>query len=136
MLKKILFIGLFLAFFLLFGCASKNNVVQPETEPYQPQVQQEASVDQNTYPLDTDERMPEEPTGPYSILLSSCQKQESVQNALAKYRKAGLNPYAVKVDLGKKGIWWRIYVGRYESREKANKEKNKYGLNDKIVLKR
>ena len=53
-----------------------------------------------------------------------------------KYKKTGLNPFIVKVDLGEKGIWWRIYAGHYESREKAIKERNKHGLSDKIVLKR
>jgi cell division septation protein DedD len=136
MLKKILFIGLCLPFFVLLGCASKNKVVKPETELNQPQVQQEDPVSENTHPLDTNESLMEESSGPYSILLSSCRLQESVQKVLTKYKKAGLNPYAVKVDLGKKGIWWRIYAGHYESREKAIKEKSKYGLSDKIVLKR
>jgi len=139
MKKKILFIGLCLPFFLLFACASKNRVVQPEAEPYTPQTQQEEPVSENMHPLDpldTDESLKEESSGPYSILLSSCQQQESVQKVLTKYKKAGLNPYAVKVDLGKKGIWWRVYTGRYASREEAIKERDQYGQSDKIVLKR
>ena len=54
---------------------------------------------------------------------------------LSKYKKINLEPYAVKVDLGQNGIWWRIYAGHYETREEAIKEKNKHGLTDKIVLK-
>jgi septal ring factor EnvC (AmiA/AmiB activator) len=72
---------------------------------------------------------------PYSIWLSSCQQRESVQKVLSKYKKINLEPYAVKVDRGENGIWWRIYAGHYETREEAIKEKNKYGLTDKIVLK-
>jgi septal ring factor EnvC (AmiA/AmiB activator) len=72
---------------------------------------------------------------PYSIWLSSCQQQESVQKVLSKFKKINLEPYAVKVDLGEKGIWWRIYAGRYETRREAIREKNKYGLTNKIVLK-
>jgi hypothetical protein len=70
----------------------------------------------------------------YSIWISSCQRQESVQNVLAKYKKINIEPYTVKVDLGENGIWWRIYAGHYESREEAIREKNKYGLTNKIVL--
>jgi septal ring factor EnvC (AmiA/AmiB activator) len=75
-----------------------------------------------------------ETSRPYTIWLSSCQRQESVQKVLAKYKKINLKPYTVKVDLGENGIWWRIYAGHYESREEAIKEKNKYGLTNKIVL--
>ena len=133
---KILFIGLCIPFYLLFGCASKNNVVKPETDMSPPPVQHEESVSENTPALDTNEGLIEESSGPYSILLSSCRQQDSVQNVLTKYRKAGLNPYAVKVDLGKKGVWWRVYAGRFESRDKAIKARNNYGLSDKIVIKR
>jgi hypothetical protein len=76
-----------------------------------------------------------ETSRPYSIWLSSCQRQESVQKVLARYKKINLEPYTVKVDLGENGIWWRIYAGHYESREKAIREKNKYGFTNKIVLK-
>jgi septal ring factor EnvC (AmiA/AmiB activator) len=72
---------------------------------------------------------------PYSIMLSSCQQQESIQKVISKYSQIGIEPYVVKADLGENGIWWRIYAGHYETREEAIREKNKYGLTDKIVLK-
>ncbi len=72
---------------------------------------------------------------PYSILLSSCQLQESVQKVLANYKETNLDPFVVKVDLGEKGVWWRIFTGHFENREIANDEKNIIGLADKIVLK-
>ena len=71
----------------------------------------------------------------YSIMLSSCQQQESIQKVISKYSQIGFEPYVVKADLGENGIWWRIYAGHYETREEAIREKNKYGLTDKIVLK-
>jgi len=79
--------------------------------------------------------LPNETSRPYSIWLSSCQRQESVQKVLAKYKKINLKPYTIKVDLGENGIWWRIYAGRYKTRKEAIREKNKYGLTNKIVLK-
>lgn len=72
---------------------------------------------------------------PYSILLSSCQQQESVQKVLSEYNQIDLEPYVVKVDLGENGIWWRIFAGRYDTREKAIRGINKFGLTDKIILK-
>ena len=71
---------------------------------------------------------------PYSILLSSCQQKESVQKVLSKYKDLDLESYVVKVDLGEKGSWWRIFAGHYESREGAIVDRNKFGLPDKIVL--
>lgn len=81
--------------------------------------------------LSTDELPPR----PYSILVSSCQLQECVQKVLANYKEINLNPFVVKVDLGEKGVWWRIFIGHFESREIANAKKNKIGLPYKIVLK-
>ena len=72
---------------------------------------------------------------PYSILLSSCQKRESVEKVLSEYKESDLVPYVVKVDLGEKGSWWRIFMGHYETREGAIIEMNKFGFADKIVLK-
>jgi hypothetical protein len=73
--------------------------------------------------------------GTYSILLSSCRFQESVQKVLLKYKDTDLKPYVVKVDLGAKGVWWRVFSGHFKTRESANNEKNNSGLGDKIVLK-
>ena len=72
---------------------------------------------------------------PYSILLSSCQKQESIQKVLSEYNQIELEPYVVKVNLGENGIWWRIFAGHYETREKAIRAINNFGLTDKIILK-
>jgi hypothetical protein len=72
---------------------------------------------------------------PYSILLSSCQLQESVQQVLLNYKKTDLKPFVVKVNLGEKGVWWRIFSGHFETRLMAINAKNNRGLADKIVLK-
>ena len=72
---------------------------------------------------------------PYSILLSSCQLKESVQQVLLNYKETDLKPFVVKVNLGEKGVWWRIFSGHFETRLMANNEKNNRGLADKIVLK-
>lgn len=72
---------------------------------------------------------------PYSILLSSCQKQESVRKVLSSYQGSELNPFVVKVDLGEKGIWWRIFSGHFETRKAAVQAIHNSGLADKIVIK-
>jgi Flp pilus assembly protein TadD len=72
---------------------------------------------------------------PYSILLSSCRQWNSAQKVLTKYRKIGLAPYVVKVELGKNEIWWRIFVGHYKTRNEALKITNRYNLSDSIIMK-
>jgi hypothetical protein len=54
---------------------------------------------------------------------------------LEKYKETDLKPFVVKVDLGEKGVWWRIFSGHFDNRESANDEKDNSGLSDKIVLK-
>ena len=88
-----------------------------------------------TTPTLKTEPTPDELSRPYSILLSSCQLQESVQHVLLNYKETDLKPFVVKVNLGEKGVWWRIFSGHFETRLMANNEKNNRGLADKIVLK-
>lgn len=72
---------------------------------------------------------------PYSILLSSCRQWNSVQRVLNKYRKIGLVPYVVKVELNENEIWWRIFAGHYKTRYEALKITHRYNLSDSIILK-
>ena len=80
-------------------------------------------------------RSADESSRPYSILLSSCQKQASVQKVISSYQGTELDPFVVKVELGEKGVWWRIFSGRFETREAAADAKHKSGLSDKTVIK-
>ena len=78
----------------------------------------------------------ESPHGyPYSLKLDSFKTLERVEKALKQYNKKGLAPYAVKVDLGDKGVWRRIYLGAYESKEEALKAKQAFGL-ERAAVKR
>ena len=81
------------------------------------------------------ETMKEVSFHPYSILLSSCQMRESVQKVLFKYHEIGLVPYVVKIELGEKELWWRIFMGHYRSKEEALKAIKEHGLSEAIVMK-
>jgi cell division septation protein DedD len=71
----------------------------------------------------------------YSILLSSCRRWNSVQKVLTDYRKIGLSPYVVKVELNENELWWRIFTGYYKSRREALKIQNRHDLSDSIIIK-
>jgi cell division septation protein DedD len=56
---------------------------------------------------------------PYSVYLGSFLTFKRVQNADSIYRKMGLSPYWVKVDLGEKGVWFRVFTGYFKKKEAA-----------------
>ena len=53
---------------------------------------------------------------PYSIYLGSFRTPQKLQKALTDYGGRGLSPYWVQVDLGKKGIWFRVFAGSFRTR--------------------
>ena len=72
---------------------------------------------------------------PYSILLASCRLEESAQIVYFNYKKLGLAPYIVKVELGHSNVWFRIFTGHYKTRKEALGVIKEYGLSDSLVLK-
>lgn len=57
---------------------------------------------------------------PYAVYLGSFRREDVLQRALETYREQGLSPYPVRMDLGPKGIWLRVFTGFFETREKAD----------------
>jgi hypothetical protein len=56
---------------------------------------------------------------PYSIYLGSYGSIERAEKAVSMYEKKGLSPYWVEVDLGEKGVWFRIFTGYFPNKEQA-----------------
>jgi len=81
--------------------------------------------------------LPDKPVGthPYSILVSSCRKMDSVRHVMSSYRRLGLEPYFVKVELKPGEFWWRIFVGHYRNGEEANQIKKDLRLVEALVKK-
>jgi cell division septation protein DedD len=57
---------------------------------------------------------------PYSLYLGSYRTRKSVHGMVSKSRKIGLSPYWVKVDLGDKGTWFRIFAGYFKTKKSAD----------------
>ena len=68
-------------------------------------------------------------------MLASCKLRKSADVVVSKYRKLGLTPYIVKVDLGDKGEWLRILTGHFENQEEALEIKTKNRLTGVKVVK-
>ncbi len=58
-------------------------------------------------------------TYPYSVLISTFRTFENVKKGVGIYKKKGLVPYWVKVDLGDKGIWYRVFTGCFKDGKSA-----------------
>ena len=57
---------------------------------------------------------------PYSIYLGSYRSIEDVKGISSDYRKSGITSYWIKLNLGEKGIWYRVFAGYFQTREEAD----------------
>jgi hypothetical protein len=67
---------------------------------------------------------------PYSIYLGSYKTPDRAQRAISIYERKGLSPYWVKVDLGEKGVWFRVFAGYFDRREEAELHVRRKGLSE------
>ncbi len=51
---------------------------------------------------------------PYSVLLSTFRTLENAKKGIAIYTKKGFSTYWVKVDLGDRGTWYRVFTGFFK----------------------
>ncbi len=77
-------------------------------------------------------RVPAKPpvSYPYSIYLGSYGSPERAKKAVSMYEKKGLSPYWVEVDLGEKGVWFRIFTGYFAKKEEAEAYINEKQITD------
>ncbi len=69
---------------------------------------------------------------PYAIHMASFQSSALARETVAHYRR-GLQAYLVHVDLGKKGIWYRLHFGHFPSATAAMDAIKKYHLTGALV---
>ena len=72
---------------------------------------------------------------PYSIRLASYDKEKIALKALTRHQHAGLSPYLTKVNLGSKGVWWRMFTGYYPDREAAKAAVAEHNFKDAQIIK-
>jgi cell division septation protein DedD len=73
---------------------------------------------------------------PYSVYLGSYGTLERVEKAVSTYYENGLSSlYWQEVDLGDKGIWYRVFSGQFETRSEAEEYIKKRQLVDAKVQK-
>jgi hypothetical protein len=74
---------------------------------------------------------------PYSVYLGSYASLERAEKAIMEYKEDSLSSlYWQEVDLGEKGVWYRIFTGHFDNREEGEefiKEKRLAGAEVKRV---
>jgi cell division protein FtsN len=86
----------------------------------------EVSPPPEPYPLAEDKSVEQEPvyspgSFPFSVYFGSFQTKEKAEEAIAQYSGKGLSPFWVKVRLGDKGTWYRVYDGCFSDVEQARR---------------
>jgi succinoglycan biosynthesis transport protein ExoP len=72
---------------------------------------------------------------PYSLYLGSLATRDQAERAIANYSRKGFSPYWAEVDLDKKGIWFRIYLGHFKRAEDAERFAAEHALKEAEVKK-
>lgn len=57
---------------------------------------------------------------PYSVYVGSYNSIEKIKAASSVYSEMGITSYWVKLDLGEKGVWFRYFIGYFQTREEAD----------------
>lgn len=72
---------------------------------------------------------------PYSLFLGSFRTLKRANAAVSQYKEKGLTAYFAKVELGKKGTWYRVFTGYFSGTEEAERFKKKHGLTEAAIRK-
>ncbi len=70
---------------------------------------------------------------PFSILLETFSEEPIAELAIPYYQKKGISAYLVKVDLGEKGIQYRLFTGVFATAAEAQQFLDQKQLTDKPI---
>jgi cell division protein FtsN len=66
--------------------------------------------------------------GEFTVQVSAFQTSEEAEAYKASLTRKGYNPYVIPAEIAGKGIWYRVRVGRYETKTRANEAKAQLAL--------
>lgn len=72
---------------------------------------------------------------PLSVQVASLPSFDLAQKTLQSFKRYDLPVYHVKVNLGDKGTWWRLYIGYFATQKAAMEARETYHLPEAIVQK-
>lgn len=108
-----------------------------ESVPVQPlpAIMPDDTGDDNTTSMAPTEKLALEISRPYTLRLSCFRSFDDIKNATDYYRRRGLSPLVVKVNLDQRGIWWIFYLGCYLEKSDAIQARILYNLPDAYIKK-
>ena len=68
----------------------------------------------------------------YTLQISSHRTRDLAETLKKKLKNRGYKAYILSIDLGDKGMWHRVRVGKYKSREDAEKVANQLRVREKL----
>ena len=71
---------------------------------------------------------------PFIVQFGSYKTIDNTMAAFFKYKSKGIDTHWNRVDLGEKGIWYRLFIGHFETKERAITYKNDHGLAESIIV--
>jgi len=73
-------------------------------------------------------------TYPYILQLASYKTFSNTLRAVSLYENYETDIHWNRVDLGEKGVWFRLYTGRFKTKEEAKQYEEDLGLDESMVL--
>jgi general secretion pathway protein A len=75
-----------------------------------------------------------QPGTSYIVQLASFRTIDSAASARLQFKEKNIEAHWDRVDLGKKGVWYRLYTGYFATQDNAAKFKIDHGLDKSIIL--
>ncbi len=72
---------------------------------------------------------------PYSLHMGSFKTLALALRSFSEFKKTGLSPFWTRVDLGAKGVWYRVFLGQFETADKADAFQKGHGIKADRILK-
>ncbi len=61
----------------------------------------------------------------FSLRVASLRQKSSAEKEARRWRRKGYKAFVRRADLGKKGVWYRVYVGHYSTIQEAKRVSEK-----------
>lgn len=98
----------------------------PESATPGPVVDKPAETPVATNPATADvPAKPASESGGFTIQVRSSPNEAEARQFVDSLKSAGFDAYVMRADLGAKGVWYRVRVGRFQTREEAQREVGK-----------
>jgi len=113
------FLIILLVALIIFVVFQLGELRKPQKVFHPPEVVKEEALPVTEAKLQPEEKPPLSLEKKFTIQVASFQDKARAELVSEELRKKGYVPVISAKDLGNKGIWYRVWVGDFESEEKA-----------------